>query len=53
MRLGIEMNLLSFFFLTRARSEIRIFAWLTTTLQPRGDLMWMSTCKHLNAKLNS
>jgi hypothetical protein len=53
MQLGIEMNLPSFFFLTQARSEIRIFARLPTNLQPPGDPMWMSMCKCLNLNRKS
>ena len=44
MQLGIGMNLQSFYFPTRGRSEIKSFGRLTTHLLVRGDLLWMSTC---------
>jgi hypothetical protein len=53
MQLGIETNLLSFCFPTQPRSEIRIFACLTTASRAPGDLMWMTACSALNLKRNS
>jgi hypothetical protein len=53
MRLGIGTNLQSFCFPTRGRSEIGIFARLTTTFDPAGDLMWMSICKPMDLLRNS
>jgi hypothetical protein len=47
MRLGIGMNLLSFYFPTQVRSEIKNFGVLTTLLRPRGDRLWMTLCNRL------
>jgi hypothetical protein len=47
MQLGIGMNLQSFCFLTRVRSEIKSFARLTTSQLASGDLLWMTSCNSL------
>lgn len=47
MRLGIGMNLQSFYFPTQPLSEIGIFDCLTTHTFASGDLMWMSMGKSL------
>lgn len=47
MRLGIGMNLQSFYFPTQPRSEIGIFDCLTTSERAGGDLMWMRMRKWL------
>jgi hypothetical protein len=47
MQLGIGMNLQSFCFPTRVRSEIKSFGVLTTPLRPCGDLLWMTVCNWL------
>ena len=51
MQPSIAMNLQSFYFLSRVRSEIARFARLTTRLWATGDLLWMTTPIQLKLQL--